>query len=215
MNRSIAIDGPSGSGKSTLAGLLAEKLNMLHLDTGAMYRSLALLANRNGIDYHDEQALNEILEAMNFSIRDRILLLNDQPIDESIRDPEISKAASIVSAHPCIRTAMQEKQRDLSRLYPLIMDGRDIGAYVLPDAAFKFFIDADVEERARRRYLQEMDSGISYERVLEELIHRDRMDREREVAPLRMADDAIQIDNTNLEKEETLALLIRYVEESR
>ncbi len=215
MNRSIAIDGPSGSGKSTLAGLLAEKLNMLHLDTGAMYRSLALLANRNGIDYHDEQALNEILEAMNFSIRDRILLLNDQPIDESIRDPEISKAASIVSAHPRIRTAMQEKQRDLSRLYPLIMDGRDIGAYVLPDAAFKFFIDADVEERARRRYLQEMDSGISYERVLEELIHRDRMDREREVAPLRMADDAIQIDNTNLEKEETLALLIRYVEESR
>ena len=205
---SIAIDGPSGSGKSSIAKRLAEALDMTHLDTGAMYRSLAYVAKEQHIEYHDEKSLVNLLRTMNYTISEGELMLNQHPLPEEIRDAEFSTAASQVSVHPGVRTMMQEKQRDLAKCYPIIMDGRDIGAFVLPDAQFKFFITAVVEERARRRHKQEEASGISYDEVLRQLVERDQNDRTRAVAPLTRAEDAIVIDNTHLVIDETIQMIL-------
>ena len=205
--RSIAIDGPSGSGKSTLAKALAKDLDMIHLDTGAMYRALAFLTEKDGQFIDREEAILDILEGMRFSIEDGELLLNGKPLPSAIREPRYGQRASLISAQHGVRTRMQAIQRELARDYPIIMDGRDIGAFVLPDAKEKFFLTSDVKVRAKRRWKQPESEGLTYEEVLEALVQRDKRDLEREVAPLTQAKDAIVIDNTDLTIDETLAAM--------
>lgn len=210
--RSIAIDGPSGSGKSTVAGLLADRLQMLHLDTGAMYRTLAYLAKEEGIEASDASALTELARSLPFSIEGQELFLDGQPLPARIREQEYAKAASVVSAHEGVRLAMQSKQRELAARHPLIMDGRDIGTCVIPDTPYKFYLDAQVEERARRRYEQGDRDRFSYEEVLRALKERDEKDMNRAVAPLKVAEGAIVIDSTKLTIEETVEQMISLME---
>lgn len=210
--RSIAIDGPSGSGKSTVAKQLAKCLGMLHLDTGAMYRSLAYLAKERGIAYEDEAAITRLCLELDFSIQADELRLFDAPIPDAVRAQEFAGAASTVSAYPGVRESMQDKQRTLAELHPLIMDGRDIGTCVIPDTPYKFYLDAGVAERARRRYEQGDKNRYSYEEVLKALIARDQKDMNREIAPLKIAEGAVVIDNTRLSVEETVEMMLDLLE---
>lgn len=211
--RSIAIDGPSGSGKSTIAGHLARRLNMLHLDTGAMYRALAYLAKMKEISWEDEAGITGLLQQMDFQIRNGALLLNGHALPSEIRAQEFAAAASRISAIPEVRSGMQKIQRRLAGEFPLIMDGRDIGTCVIPDTPYKFYLDAKVEERARRRYEQGDKEHYSFDEVLCSLKERDAKDMNRSIAPLRIAEGAIVVDTTNLSIEETVETLISLMED--
>lgn len=210
--KSIAIDGPAGSGKSTIAKAIADRLKITHLDTGAMYRVLALHAKENRVSMDDENQLGTLLSSLHFSLENGKLLVNGLELPSVIRDNEIGMLASKMSAIPMVRMAMQEKQRELAETYSLILDGRDIGTYVLPNTPYKIYLDADVETRAKRRWKQHPDTE-PYDKVLSDLIERDRMDREREIAPLKVADDAYVLDNTDLDVSQTVDTIINIVEE--
>lgn len=207
----IAIDGPAGSGKSTIAVALAKRLGIVHLDTGSMYRALAQRLLNDGISFDDNEGILNALRHMHFSLAKGVLLLNGEPLPEGLRTPELALAASKISANPTVRKAMQDAQRALSESSPLIMDGRDIGTCVIPDTPFKFYLDADPEERARRRYEQEKNVSSTFEEVLEDLLQRDEQDRNRAVAPLRQAEDAIYIDNTSLSEEQTVEAMLKHI----
>lgn len=210
--KSIAIDGPAGSGKSTIAKAIADRLKITHLDTGAMYRVLALHAKENRVSMDDENKLGALLSSLHFSLENGQLLVNGRELPSVIRDNEIGMLASKMSAIPMVRMAMQEKQRELAETYSLILDGRDIGTYVLPNTPYKIYLDADVETRAKRRWEQQPDAE-PYDKVLSDLIERDRMDREREIAPLKVADDAYVLDNTDLDVSQTVDTIINILEE--
>lgn len=212
---SIAIDGPSGAGKSTLARSIAAKLGYLYVDTGAIYRTIGYHAFSAGIDPKDEAAVSAALPELRVELaygEDGLqhMFLNGQDVTKEIRLPEVSMYASAVSAHPAVRAYLLEMQRELARTNNVIMDGRDIGTVVLPDADVKIFLCADVETRARRRCLELEQRGTPkpFDEVLREMEQRDYNDTHRAAAPLRPADDAIMIDNTDMDFAASLELLL-------
>ena len=213
MNRSIAIDGPAGAGKSTIAKTLAARLGYIYVDTGAIYRTVGLYAYRNGISKDDSAGiaalLPEIRIELSYGPEGQRMLLCGEDVSAAIRTPEISAYASKAAAIPAVRDFLLEMQRDLARKQDVIMDGRDIGTVVLPDAAVKIFLTAAPEVRARRRWLELQEKGDStpFDQVLDEVNARDLADISRPIAPLRRAEDAVPVDTSTLSFEESAALL--------
>ena len=213
----IAIDGPSGAGKSTLAKAVAEALGIYYLDTGSMYRAVGYAAVKAGIDIDDPKQVEQLIDRVDlhtvYQNVEQQNLLDGENVMPYIRTPEISKAASDISAYPCVRLKLVAMQREVAKQYDVVLDGRDIGTYVLPDAEHKFFVTADAGERARRRHLELTEKGIDkdYDAVLSEMKTRDANDSSRELAPLKQAEDAILIDTTHMDRGETLdAVLSRF-----
>ena len=218
--RSIAVDGPSGAGKSTMARMVARALGFLYVDTGAIYRTLALFALREGAVPADAQAVAGLLPRAGIRMGygedgGQRMYLNGEDVTEAIRTPEVSAAASQVSAHPQVRAFLLDMQRDLAKTGNVIMDGRDIGTVVLPDADEKIFLTASAEDRARRRLAELLEQGeqIRFDTVLSDIIERDRRDSTRSAAPLRQAEDALLVDTTDKSLEESFALLLRTIQE--
>lgn len=206
---SVAIDGPSGSGKSTLAKTLSKKLGWLYIDTGAMYRTVGLYAKRNQIEPNDEKSLQKHFSKIDIKLEwidgSQHVFLNGEDVSDKIRTPEMSMYASAVSALPAVRALLLEKQRDFARNNNVIMDGRDIGTVVLPDAQVKIFLKAGNEERARRRYEELIAKGqdVKFEDVLDDMLKRDKNDSTRAAAPCVPAHDAVLLDNSGFEPETT------------
>lgn len=210
----IAIDGPSGAGKSTIAKTLAKKLNFIYIDTGAMYRSVGLFALRKGIDIKNQpDKVSEVLDEINLTIRYeegvQHIFLNGEDVSDKIRTPEVSIAASAVAVIPAVRLKLVELQRQLAAKSDVIMDGRDVGTYILPDAEIKIFLTATVEDRARRRFEELLQKGTetTFEEVLEDMKWRDKNDSSREFSPLKAADDAILVDTTGNTLEQSVQLM--------
>lgn len=216
----IAIDGPSGSGKSTVAKRLSEDYKILYLDTGAMYRACALKVLRAGVDVEDEPAICDLMRGLDLNIEyengTQKTFLDGEDVSEKIREPHVSMAASSVSKHPSVRMKMVEKQREIAGRMSCVVDGRDIGTVVLPDADFKFFLTASPEVRAKRRYDELTAKGFSvnFEELKAEIIKRDEQDSMREFAPLKKADDAVLVDSSDMTIEEVLATIKRKVQEN-
>ena len=214
---SIAIDGPGGAGKSTIAKALAKKLGFIYVDTGALYRAIGLFMLGCGIDTKDKQSvlpkLSEIKVELKYSDGVQKVILCDEDVSADIRKPEVSMAASVVSAIGEVRAFLLDLQRDMARKNNVIMDGRDIGTVVLPNAEIKIFLTASAEERAMRRYKELVEKGVDveYETVLKELNERDYQDSHREIAPLKPADDAHLIDTTGNNLEQSVDMLFDYV----
>ena len=215
---SVAIDGPSGAGKSTLARRAAQALGYLYVDTGAIYRALGLFALERGADPADEAAVEALLPQAEIRMEHggdgtQRMYLCGEDVTEAIRRPEVSRAASLVSAIPAVRAYLLEMQRDLARRHDVVMDGRDIGTVVLPQATVKIFLTAAPEARARRRYKELEERGLSqpYEKVLSDIVERDRKDTTRETAPLRQAEDAAVVDTTSLDLEESFQALLERI----
>ena len=216
----VAIDGPSGAGKSTLAKAAAAELGILYVDTGAIYRTIGLYACRRETDPHDLAAIIALLPDIQVSMaygEDGLqhMLLNGEDVTDVIRRPEISRWASVVSAIPEVRAFLLEMQRDFARKSSVIMDGRDIGTVVLPHADVKIFLKADVEVRARRREieLQERGTPRPYKQVLEEMRQRDYNDTHRSAAPLRAAEDAVIVDTSDLDFQQSKEKLLEIIRE--
>ncbi len=210
----IAIDGYSACGKSTLAKAIGQHLGYAYIDTGAMYRATTLYFLRHHINLNNSQAVETALAAINIHfeyLNDlNTTFLNGEDVEEAIRSLEVSSQVSEVAAIPAVRRKMVQQQQQMAKTKGFVLDGRDIGTVVFPDAALKIFLTASIAERTRRRFkeLQQKGVAITYSEVLENLKHRDYIDSTREDSPLRMADDAILLDNTHLNKEEQLAKVI-------
>lgn len=216
----VAIDGPSGAGKSTLARALAKALGFVYVDTGAIYRSVGYYAYQRGADPSDAVAVEALLPEIQLEILYREdglqhMILNGQDVTKEIRLPEISMYASRVSAIPAVRAFLLEMQREMARTHSVIMDGRDIGTVVLPQADVKLFLTASAEDRARRRYLELEERGTPepYEKLLEEMKERDANDTARAAAPLRPAEDAVILDTTGNTFAQSFDLLLRTIKE--
>lgn len=213
----IAIDGPVGAGKSTIAQGLAEALGILHLDTGAMYRAMALLVLRSGADASDQAQVEGLLDGSSIDVRmsgnAQQTLLNGEDVSALIRAPEVSAVTSVISVYPRVRAHMVVLQRAYAARADMVVDGRDIGTRVLPDAPFKFYLDAPSEIRARRRYDELTAKGIpaEYETVLRELMERDQRDEARAIDPLRQAEDAKRIDTADMSREAVISRLASIV----
>ena len=207
----IALDGPAGSGKSTVAKVLAKDYDILYLDTGAMYRACGLKALRIGISPKDEKAVEEMLKTLNVKVEysggTQHTLLDGEDVSLAIRENAVSMAASDISAHRAVRIRMVEMQREIASSMSCVLDGRDIGTAVLPNAKFKFYITADSVIRAKRRYDELLARGetVDFEELHQEIVRRDRQDSEREFSPLRCAEDAVVVDTSNLSIEEVVA----------
>ena len=207
----IAVDGPSGAGKSSLARALAHEMGLIYVDTGALYRTIGLFMTENNIDTHDAAAvaarLGDIQLELTYQNGTQTVLLNGTDVGEKIRTPQISMAASAVSAIPAVREFLLGIPRDMVQKGGVVMDGRDIGTVIMPDADAKLFLVASPAARAKRRYLELCAKGIdcSFEQILEETNQRDQADRERNVAPAIPAEDALFIDNSDLGPAETVA----------
>ena len=211
----IAVDGPAASGKSTLAKLLAEHLNYLYFDTGVMYRAVTWIVFCRGVTFDDEAAVTDLAESVPIDVqpatvddgRDYDVLVEGRDITWDIRRPEVESNVSVVSAYPGVRKALSTQQRRVGLRGHVVMVGRDIGTVVLPEAELKIYLDASVDERARRRYEERMAQGndVSYEAILDAMHKRDHIDSTRDVAPLRAAADAVVIDSDGKNIEEVLA----------
>ena len=215
---SVAIDGPSGAGKSTLAKALAKKLGYLYVDTGAIYRTVGLAAQRADLDSKDAEGVIALLPHIGIDYAEdgtQIMRLNGEDVTREIRTPLSSIYASDVSALPEVRAFLIEMQRDMARRYSVIMDGRDIGTVVLPDADVKIFLTASAEVRAHRRWKELREKGIHtpFDEVLRDIEYRDRQDSTRAAAPLRAADDAVTIDNSELSFDESVEAAERVIRE--
>ena len=208
----IAIDGPSGAGKSTVARLLSKELGFEYIDTGAMYRALAYKAYKDNIDIN-EIKVAEMLKTTDVNYYDNQIFLDGENVEKLIREEAISKAASKISALKIVREKMVELQRKIAADKNVILDGRDIGTTVFPNADFKFFITASAKERAKRRFNQLKESNIEadYESVLSDIIKRDENDSTRQVSPLKMAKDAILIDTTDMDIQETTNAIAEFI----
>lgn len=204
---SVAIDGPSGSGKSTIAKLLADKLNITYVDTGAMYRAIALYSKRTGFEP------DKFLYDIEIDYRDNKVFLNGEDVSDKIRSEEISKLASNISKDLKVREYLVQKQREISKKRSVVMEGRDIGTVVLPNASYKFYLDAGVDIRAKRRYNQLLEKGevVEFAQVLSDLKDRDFNDMNRENSPLSIAEGAIFIDSADLTLEETLEKMFNII----
>lgn len=219
MGTIITVDGPSGAGKGTLCYSLAEKLGYALLDSGAIYRVTALAALKSAVDLSDELALAEL--ARNLDIQfipqngEVNILLNGENVSHLIRTQEVAEAASKVAVFPQVRAALLQLQQDFAQNDRLIADGRDMGTVVFPEAQVKLFLDASAEERAKRRYKQLQSKGISgnFAQILAEIKERDFRDRNREVAPLKAADDALLLDSTTLSIDEVIAQALDYIKQ--
>ena len=216
----IAIDGFSSTGKSSISKVVADTLGLMHIDTGAMYRAITLFGLRNFKDEKQEIDLSKLLQNLNeisLEFRENSgkleIYLNGENVSKEIRTTEVSDNVSFIAKQPEVRERLVVLQRDIAEKQGVIMDGRDIGTVVLPNADYKFFLTASADERARRRFLELQSLGIetTIEEVKQNLIERDRIDSEREISPLKQAEDAILIDNTNLNKEETIGLILSYI----
>ena len=211
----IAIDGPAGAGKSTVAKSISRQLGIIYLDTGAMYRAVALKAIRSGIATKDAEKLAEMVSNIDIRIEyignEQRIFLDGSDVTGMIRTPEVSIGASDVSAIPAVRLKMVELQREIARENDVVMDGRDIGTYVLPEAKYKFFITASLEERAKRRF-EEMQSkgtsGATLDEVMKDIAYRDKNDSTRAFAPLSKASDAIEIDTTELDPQQVIDIIL-------
>ena len=216
---SVAIDGPSGAGKSTIAKFLAKELNFLYVDTGAMYRSIGLYASRKGVDAGDAAAVTHLLSEIELNLAyvdgEQRIFLNGEDVSRAIRTEEGSKNASKVSAIPAVRTFLLEFQRSFAKQNCILMDGRDIGTVVLPDADVKVFLTASAEARAQRRYKEQIERGeaVTFDEVLESIRKRDEADSSRATAPLKAADDAIIVDTTYLNLEESIVKILGIIKE--
>ena len=217
---SIAIDGPGGAGKSSLAKAVAKKLSILHVDTGAIYRTIGYAAFARGLNAKDESQIAPLLKTIRIDMAfdeagRQKMLLDGKDVSREIRLPKISMYASNVSALPCVRAYLLEMQRDIARKRSVIMDGRDIGTVVLPDADLKIYLTASAEERARRRCLELSERGTPepYETVLREINERDEQDMHRAIAPLREAADAVRLDTSALNFDESEQALLKLIQE--
>ena len=215
----IALDGPAGSGKSTVSKIIAKKLNILCLDTGAMYRACALKCELNGVSVKDEKKVEALLNDTQITVGYengvQITYLDGKDVSSDIRKPEISMLASTVSALPCVRTKMVEAQRDIAKNTSCVLDGRDIGTNVLPNAEYKFFLTAKPEIRAKRRADENALKGYSqpFEEILAEIIKRDEQDKNRTVAPLVKAKDAVEIDSSHMSIDEVVNFILNKIQE--
>lgn len=214
MYKSIAIDGPSGAGKSTISKMLAKRINFNYLDTGAMYRTYTYYFLKNNLDINDEKVINENIKNINIEINDDKFYLDGEDVSKIIREKDVTKNVSLVSSYKKVRESLVEMQRNIAKKSNIILDGRDIGSFVLKDADMKFYLTAKAEERARRRLIQSENPNLSFEWVLKDIIRRDEFDSNREITPLVKADDAILIDSTNLSIDEVVDLMVEYLEEA-
>ena len=210
----IAIDGPGGAGKSSIAKAVAKKLDILYVDTGALYRTVGLFVKMNGIDPKDPQGVAALLPSLSIEVKyengAQVVYLNGKNFGDAIRTPEMSMYASAVSAIPAVRAFLLETQKEIARHNSVIMDGRDIGTVILPDAKVKIFMTASPECRAMRRYKELCEKGqkVRYEDVLNEMVSRDNADSSRAIAPTKAADDAVLLDNSDLDFEQSVEAVI-------
>lgn len=210
----IAIDGPAGAGKSTIAKIAAKKLGFIYVDTGAMYRAMALYFIRNNIDGKDEETVSEACPKIDISIEyqngEQVVLLNGENVNAFIRTEQVSMMTSDISKYATVRSKLLDIQRNLAATKDVIMDGRDIGTCVLPNADTKIYLTASTSERARRRYKEQIESGIScdIEQIEKDIAARDEQDMNREIAPLKQAEDAVLIDSSNLTINEAVDAVI-------
>ena len=218
MNKSIAVDGPSGAGKSTLSRMIARKFGLIYVDTGAMYRTVGLYVLRHGLDSHDKAGVVSVLPEIHVGMRYddsgvQRMLLNGEDVSEEIRLPDVSRYASDVSAMPEVRRFLLNMQRRLAEENSVIMDGRDIGTVVLPEAGLKIFLSATPEDRARRRYEELRLKGVETtpDDVLRDINYRDKNDSTRAAAPLRPAEGAVILDTTGNTLEESFETISRLV----
>lgn len=210
----IAIDGPAGAGKSTVAKIVAQQLKLFYVDTGAMYRAIAYKALKSGVPIEDEFRVSQIAKTTEVVLDhsdERIVWCDGENVTQAIRSPEISRAVPMVATYQGVRDRLVDLQRMEAQRGGVVMDGRDIGTHVLPEADYKIFLTATTEERARRRWLELTKAGkvVTYDEVAQDMQQRDRSDIEREVSPLRPAQDAIILDTTGLDIEELVAEIIR------
>lgn len=216
----IAIDGPAGAGKSTIAKIISKTLGITYLDTGAMYRTVALKAIKEGIDTGDKEKLSQLVKDIDIKIcysgNEQHVYLDGRDVSSEIRTPEVSRGASDVAVVPDVRIRMVEIQREIAAQNSVVMDGRDIGTYVLPNAELKVFLTASVAERAQRRYKEQLEKGITdmtLEDVQKDIEYRDKNDSSRDFAPLSKADDAIEVDTTDLTIEGVAQKIMSYVKD--
>ena len=221
MPLNIAMDGPVGAGKSTIADEVARRLGILHLDTGAMYRAVGLTALKRNVDLQDEEAVTALCRNLDMTVGyengGQRTLVDGEDVTAYLRTEQVSMAASCVGKYRGVRQAMVALQQKIASTTDMLVDGRDIGMVVLPNATLKIYLTASAEERARRRWIQLQEKGGSdtFEQVLEDLKQRDWQDMNREVDPLRQADDAVLVDSTNMQFEETVAHIVALVEEKK
>ena len=216
----VAVDGPAGSGKGTITKLVAEKLNLISIDTGAMYRCVALEMINKGIELEEIEKIEELLKQIKIDLKKegdiQKVYLNGEDVTTLIRTPEVSKLVSPVSKIKEVREVLTDLQRKMGESQNIIMEGRDIGTTVFPNADVKIYLDATPEERAKRRYLQNIESGMKeqdYEEILESIKERDLRDSTREIAPLKRADDAVYLDSTPLPIEKVVERMIDIIKE--
>ncbi|NOX20746.1 MAG: (d)CMP kinase [Nitrospirae bacterium] len=217
MKKIITIDGPSGAGKSTVAKEIAKRLGFEYLDTGALYRAVALYLRRKGFDEGiSDEDLRVVLKDVQIVFNSGHVYLNGEDVSKEIRTPEIGHYSSVFSARPVVREFLLGLQRDFPKHHNTVAEGRDMGTVVFPEADCKFFLDASTEERAKRRYLQlrQMGKEITEEEALKDVIERDRRDSSRDIAPLKKADDAIYIDTTNIDLQQTIDLILKNIEQN-
>ncbi|NBI06595.1 (d)CMP kinase [Senegalia massiliensis] len=212
-NLVIAIDGPSGAGKSTIAKLIAKKLNIVYIDTGAMYRALTYKLLMNKIDFSDLSKIKKVLRQTHIDFKNNHIYLDEAIVDDEIRTNIINKNVSNVAKIKDVRLKLVEIQREIAKNKSVIMDGRDIASHVLPNADFKFYLSATPEERGKRRYkeLTKNNNNISLEDVIKDMKERDKIDSTREISPLIKTEDAVEIDTTNKSIDEVVDFIISYV----
>ena len=217
----VAIDGPAGAGKSTISRAAAKELGFIYIDTGALYRTVGLNALRKGADVNDPESVvatltDDLKVELRFIDGEQRMFLNDEDVSDKIRTPEVSSAASVTSAVPEVRKYLFDLQKNLAKTNNCIMDGRDIGTVVLPDAKVKIFLTASPEARAERRYKELIEKGmdVKYDDVLADMIKRDYDDSHRAIAPLKQADDAVLADTSGNTLEESIALIIKIIKDN-
>lgn len=210
MNNIIAIDGPSGSGKSTVAKILSKDLNFQYIDTGAMYRAITYKILKNGVNLDNKEELRELLESTEFDFKDSKLYMDQIEIKDEVRRPEIDANVSRVAADKLIRESLASKQIEIGKRRPSVIDGRDVGTVLFPNAVLKIYLTANAASRARRRYSQNLRKGISdlsIEEIEEEIQKRDFLDTNRELSPLTKAMNSVEIDTSNMTIEETVNMI--------